>query len=309
MNKNKIIIGGAALVLGGAIATGVILNIAEQASDKKRADNDTSQKIEELDFKDFEDEEKFSFCQGVEEIKGVYSNLIFGNEKGDVEYTSNDISVFDKERNKLYILGRRIEYKYLGDAKIQGPDGQGTINIEENGVTTEYYNRNSAPVRIDYNAGIINPAPERKNNDWVTVKIKSVGTLMGFTEEREDEEVGDAKVFCSSFSLDGATIFPDYFSFNKICPDHSPNPGVKFSGNFKFECGGIDNEKGIEILKEYQMLEKSKNEFDLLLKDNVEENVKNDLEDFIKDDQADKREINDKLQQLRDEMKASDSIK
>ena len=45
MDKNKIIIGGAALVLGGAIATGVILNIGEQSSNNKKCKRHKSHKF------------------------------------------------------------------------------------------------------------------------------------------------------------------------------------------------------------------------------------------------------------------------
>ncbi len=304
MNKNTLIIGGAILVIGGAIATGALLNDAEKSSKGKQADENMAQELEEQSFKDFEDEDRYSFCQGREEIKGVYTNSIFGNEKGNVEYTSDDISVFDKENNKLYILGRRIEYKYSGNAKMEIAGGQGTMDIEERGVTTEYFSRYGAPVRIDYNAKIINPAPERKSSDWVVINIKSIGTLMGFTDEREEIETGDAKVFCSSFNLDGAFDSSEYFSFKKACPDHSPNPGVNFSGNFKFECGGVENKRGIEIAKEYKESEQLENEFKAITDDDNEE-IENEFKNLIKEEQPVGQDIQKKLQGMGDEIKAN----
>lgn len=310
MNKNTLIIGGVVLVIGGAVATGAFLNNeSERASKDVRLDDGIGQEIEEQNFKDFENEEKYSFCQGREEIRGVYTNSVFGNEKGDVEYISDDISVFDKEKNKLYILGRRIEYKYLGKTKIAIADGQGTMDIEESGVTVEYFSKYSAPIRIDYNANIINSAPERKSTDWVVITIKSVGSLMGFTDEREDVDAGDAKVFCSSFNLESAFKSSEYFSFEKACPNYSPNPGVTFSGNFKFECGGIDNERGIEIVREYKKQEELRNEFDNVL--NLDENGNNstnEFEDFIKEEPSDNRDVQKKLQEMREDIKASQSI-
>ena len=304
MNKNYVIIGGAFLIVGGAIATGIALSNPEKSTSNERADKNIAQDMLEQDFKDFEDEENYSFCQGREEIKGVYENSVFGNEKGDVKYISDDISVFDKKRNKLYILGRRIEYQYLGDGKMQIADGEGTMNFEENGVVTEYFGMNSAPVRIDYNSKIINPAPERKSTDWVVVKIKSIGSLMGITDEREDVTSGDAKVFCSVFSLGDAFISPDYISFEKACPDNSPNPGVKFSGNFKFECGAVDNERGIEIAKEYQEKEQLEKEFDAI-SDEENDEIGNDFEGVIKESQSDDLDMQRKLQEMRAEMKNS----
>ncbi len=135
MNKKNLIIGGAILVLGGAIATGVILNNPEQSTKREKVDDNISQALtEEQNFKDWENEDKYSFCQGQEEIKGVYTSSILGAEKGNVEYTSEDISLFDKEKNKLYILGRKIKYKYTGDKTFEMMQGSGNMTVEEQGM-------------------------------------------------------------------------------------------------------------------------------------------------------------------------------
>jgi hypothetical protein len=262
MDRNSLIIGGAIIIIGGAIATGAILSNGDQSSSDKKVDDGVSQELtEEQNFKDWENEEKFSFCQGVEEIKGIYTSSIMGSEKGNVEYTSEDISVLDKEKNRLYILGRKIKYKYSGDKTIDMLTGSGSMQVEEEGMTTEYYTKNTAPVRIDFNSKIINPAPERKNNDWVVINTKGEGTLMGLTDTREDTENGDAKVFCASFNLSDAFVTPEYISFEKTCPNYSPTPEASFSGNFKYACGGIDNERGLEIVNEYKKSEEIMNEF------------------------------------------------
>ncbi|MFA5020556.1 MAG: hypothetical protein WC517_00630 [Patescibacteria group bacterium] len=314
MNKT-IIIGGATIVIAGAIATGSLLNNQRQdnpfnipAGEDDSAGN--AQKIEDLYFEGLEDKDRYTFCLGKEEIKGVYTNAVFGNEKGNVEYISEDISVFDKESNKLYILGRKIDYKYSGNANLAIQSGDGSLEITESGVTTEYYKKNSAPIRIDYNSKIINPAPDRENTDWVAIKIKSRGTLMGLTQERVDEETGDAKVFCSNFSLagqllkNGAFITPDFFSFEKACPDYSPNPGVSFSGNFKFECQNIENKRGIELVKEYQEIEKLREEFKAINESGEDDDPGAEFREIIPESDSDDSDIQNKLQQLRDEMKA-----
>jgi len=262
MDKKILIIGGVVLAIGGAIAVGSILNDPEQSSKGEKVDETISQELmEEQNFKDWENEEKYSFCQGVEEIKGIYISSTLGFEKGNVEYTSEDISLFDKEKNKLYILGRKIKYKYSGNKTIQIGIGDGSMSIEEEGMINEYYTKNTAPARIDFNSKIINPAPERKSNNWVVINTKGVGTLMGFTDSREDITRGDAKVFCASFNLADAFITPEYISFEKTCPDYSPTPEANFSGNFKYACGGIDNKKGLELVLEYKKSEELMNEF------------------------------------------------
>lgn len=300
MERNKLLIGGSILIVGGAIATGVILNNPESSSDGKRVDDDMSQEIEEQNFKDFADENRYSFCQGREEIKGPYTSSVFGNEKGDIEYISEDISVFDKEKNKLFILGRKIEYKYSGTGQTQASFGEGKMEIEESGMTVEYYDKFSAPVRIDYNAKIIYPAPERKENDWVVIETKGRGTVMGFTQESVDTTMGDAKTFCPPFALNDAFITPDYFSFEKTCSAGSIGSGFNFSGNFKFECGGIDNERGIEIAKEYKGLEEAREM--LNSSSNNNENEENEFQDIIKEEEPDDQDIQKKLQQMRDEL-------
>jgi len=306
MNKSNLIIGGAILVIGGAIATGVILNNPEQSLKGEKVDEGVSQQLtEDQNFKDWENEEKYSFCQGVEEIKGIYTSSILGSEKGNIEYTSEDISLFDKEKNKLYILGRKIKYKYSGDKTIEMASGSGSMSIEEEGMTNEYYAKNTAPVRIDYSSKIINPAPDRKSNDWVVINTKGVGTLMGITDEREDITRGDAKVFCSSFNVDDAFITSEYFSFEKACPDYSPTPEAKFSGNFKYECGGVDNERGLELVKEYKKSEETMNEFNSISNDHNEgdESAEDDLGGARSDqDRPSNEEMKIRLQEAMNEM-------
>lgn len=308
MNKNTLLIGGAIIVIGGAIATGVFLNNSgfdnsKQNSSDLRLDENAREEIEESNFEDFADEDKYSFCQGREEIKGPYTSSVFGNEKGNIEYISEDINVFDKEKNKLFILGRKIQYKYSGTAQTQASIGEGSMEIEESGMTVEYYSKFSAPVRIDYNAKIINPAPERKKNDWVVIETKGRGNVMGFTQESVDTEMGDAKTFCPAFSLNGAFISPDYFSFEKSCAELSSGLGFTFSGNFKFECGGIDNEKGIEIIKEYKFLEEARGMLDSSSDANDDET--NEFQDVIKEEEPDNPDIKKKLEEMREDIKAN----
>lgn len=307
MNKKTLLIGGAIIVIGGAIATGAFLNHSgfdnsKQNSNDLRLDENEREGIEESNFQDYADEDKYSFCQGREEIRGPYISSVFGDEKGEIEYISEDISVFDKEKNKLFILGRKIQYKYSGTGQMQAQVGEGTVDIEESGVTVEYYDKFSAPVRADYNTQIIYPAPERKKNDWVVIERKGVGTVMGFTQESVDTEMGDAKTFCPPFALTNAFITSDYFSFEKSCSDLSSGLGFSFSGNFKFECGGIDNEKGIEIVKEYKILEEARDMLDS--SSDADDGETNEFQDVIKEEHPDNQDIKKKLEELKGDIRA-----
>ncbi len=301
----KLLIGGAILVIGGAIATGVALNNFDSSSSGKRVDDDMVQEMEEQNFKDFADEDRYSFCQSREEIKGPYTSSVFGNEQGDIEYISEDINFLDKEKNKLFILGRNIKYKYSGKGQLNNNIGEGMVDIEEEGGTVEYYSLFTAPLRADYNAKIIYPAPERKKNDWVVIERNGRGTVMGFTQEDTYTERGDAKTFCPPFSLKNAFITPDYISFEESC-DNGEGGGFRFSGNFKFECGGIDNERGIEIVKEYKALEDVREM--LNSSSEADDSEENEFQDLIKDNSSDDRDIQKKLQQMRDDMRYESTI-
>jgi len=298
MDKKTLIASAGILAVGGAIAGGLLLNNFETSSRDKNPDENIANEIEEQNFKDFADENRYSFCQSREVIKGPYTSSVFGNEQGEVEYISEDINVLDKEKNKLFILGREIKYKYSGKGEVAIEDGEGSKEIEESGMTVEYYSKFNAPTRIDYNAKLIYPAPERKRNDWVTIETKGVGTIMGFSQERVDQEMGDAKTFCPPFSISKALVTPEYFSIENSCASGS-GLGFNFSGDFKFECGGIDNEKAIEIVREYKQREEARKVFD---SSTDEEELGNEFKDIIGESADDSRDTQKKLQQIRDEL-------
>ena len=317
MDKKILLIGAGVVIAGGAIATGMLLKNDSNNNPfdiplGQESSRGSEEKIEQLYFDELRNKERYAFCIGKEEIKGIYKNSVYGNEEGFVDYNSDDISVFDKEDNKLYILGRKIKYEYSGSADVSNQAGQGSMEINEGGAVTEYYKKAGAPVRIDYNSKIINPAPERKNKDWVLVTIKSIGTVMGLTQERTDEEKGDAKVFCSNFSLqgnpleNGALVTSDYFSFQKECPDYSPNPGASFSGNFTFECSNIDSAQGVELLKEYKTMEEAEKDFNSIREDDSAPQKENqELENAINGSGSGQgvEDIKGKLEDLKTEMK------
>ena len=316
MNKN-LLIGAGIVVIGGAVAASALLNggsgeknifnIPQQQADPQS----DGKKIEELYFDELQNEDRYVFCIGKETISGDYKNTIAGIEEGEINYVSNDLSVFDKDSNKLYILGRSIDYHYSGNADLSSGAGQGILQINESGNTVEYYKKNSAPVRIDHNSKTLFPAPERKKSDWVAIVTKSTGTVMGVTQTSTEEETGDAKTLCSYFSLagdplkNGAVITPEFFSFKGRCPDYSPNPGISFSGNFEFECSNIDSKQGVELLKDYKEREEMRDAFNNINND-LEPQEDNGLKDAIDESEPvqSPEDIQGKLDELKNEMKA-----
>lgn len=246
--KRELAIGITAVASVALIAGGFYLS-------KSNSGNRDQKSIDEMYFEMLLNSDKYVFCLGEESITGRYSNDILGNESGQIDYQSKDISVFDKEQNKLYILGREIEYKYNGKGGIVNQAGVGSIETNEQGQLTEYYDKNEAPVRIEYLSGIIFPAPDRRSKDWVTLTIKGMGTVLGYTEDRVDVSQGDAKTYCSFFPFSQKSFDAD-INFSGKCSEGITIPGVSFDGNFKYTCTIIDSKLGVEKLKEYRASEK-----------------------------------------------------
>lgn len=310
----KIFLGLGAIATAGAIAGGVYFSQNNPFNLEPSPDVSTEdqQKIEQLYFDELKDTDRYTFCQGKEKVTGTYKNSIVGNESGQVDYRSEDVSVFDKESKKLYILGRTIDYKYHGQGDLSNLIGEGSLETKESGNITEYYKKNMAPVRIDYNANILYPAPERKKTDWVVSMTKGIGTVMGLTQERVDEEAGDAKVLCSYFSLaggplkNGAIVTPDSFSFQGTCPDNSPTPGVSFSGNFEFECNNIGSLEGIELLKNYKEKEELRDNLTKINESGADSSQDNAFKGVIDSQEKpdDPEALRAKLEEMKKEMQA-----
>jgi hypothetical protein len=270
----KLLLGLGGIACAGAIGAGVLVynsSFSDKGNQKvnqeeigQGIDEETKAKLEELYFEELKNKDRYTFCIGKEKIFGIYSNSVMGNESGEIDYTSEEINVIDNESQKMYILGRTIDYKYNGEGTTFNSVGSGIIKTKESGSITEYYKKNQAPIRIDYYSKMIFPAPDRKVKDWVYVNVEMTGTVMGFTDERQDTSMEDAKTFCLPFSLagrpleNGAIISPDFFSFSKKCEVPALSPGVSFEGDFEFTCDNIDYTQGINLLEMY----KSKEEID-----------------------------------------------
>lgn len=269
--KRELIIGWGAIAAAGLIAGGIYFsqnnpfNIEPTQEDVEA----NRQKIEELYFEELKNTERYVFCVGKETIKGDYSNSIMGDEKGEIDYVSQEVNLIDKESGKMYLLARSIDYNYQGQGVISYGFGDGTIDTKENGSVTEYYKKNEAPVHVDYGSGTIFPAPDRKSKDWFFVNVNMIGSALGATQSSQETSKEDAKTFCPPFKIgsdllaSGALVTPESFSFRKSCEAPEVNPGVSFLGNYEFNCDNIDYLGAIEMLKDYQIkeqLQNSKNE-------------------------------------------------
>lgn len=265
--KRELIIGGGAIAAAGLIAGGIYLS-QNNPFNIKPGQEDTEvnrEKMEELYFEELKDTERYVFCVGKETIKGDYANSIMGNEKGEIDYVSQEVNLIDKESGKMYLLARSIDYNYQGQGLISYEFGDGTIDTKESGSLTEYYKKNDAPVHVDYNSGTVFPAPDRKSKDWVFVNVNMTGAALGAVQSAQETSKEDAKTFCPPVKLSsnplesGAVITPESFSVSRPCDAPAVNPGVSFSGDYEFNCLGIDYSQAIELLKDYQAKEQLQN--------------------------------------------------
>ncbi len=261
--KKELIIGLGAIAAVGVVAAGVYLSKDEISGlgIEPPKEGEYQEKIDDLYFDELKNPERYIFCVAKEKISGTYSNQIMADEEGELNYTSEGVEVFDKQDNKIYILSREIVYKYQGQAVSENAIGSGLIEIEESGRLVEYYKKNDAPIRLDYNSNILFPAPERKTKDWVYVNSVLTGTAMGLTQKTTETSKEDAKTFCQPFGLGGsasnkgAVIAPDSFYFSKDCTTPTVTPGVSFYGNFDYVCDNLDYLKAVDLLKYYRDLE------------------------------------------------------
>lgn len=265
--KREIIIGGGVIAAAGLIAGGIYLsqnnpfNIEPTQEDAEA----NRQKIEELYFEELKNTERYVFCVGKETVKGDYSNSIMGNEKGEVDYVSQEVNLIDKESGKMYLLARSIDYNYQGQGVVSYGFGDGTIDTKENGSVTEYYKKNEAPVHVDYNSGTVFPAPDRKSKDWVFVNVNMTGSALGATQSSQETSKEDAKTFCQPIKLSGnpleagAVVNSESLFVNRSCDAANVNPGVSFSGKYEFNCLKTDYLLAIQMLKEYQSKEQLQN--------------------------------------------------
>lgn len=261
----KLLIGLGGVAAAGVIAGGIYFATSgndfaflkqEGAEERERQEN--AEKIEALYLDELKDSDRYSFCAGSESITGTYRNTVVMQEEGEVKYSSTDLSLLDKESNKLYLLGRTINYQYQGEGSSDSGIGAGLIKTEEGGQLTEYYKKSEAPVRLDYPSGILFPAPDRGSKDWVIIKTKLIGTMMGVTQETEETSEGDAKTFClpidlkNNSSAAGFSASQEQIAYDGNCAAPEVTPGVSFSGRYKYRCDFVDYEQGVELLENYK---------------------------------------------------------
>jgi hypothetical protein len=237
-------------------------NLAYQGTEIGTSPEDKT-KLEELYFEELKNTDRYSFCTGRETITGTYENSIMGTEKGTVLYTSEELNLFDRDANKLYILGRTVRYTYDGKSNIANGVGTGEMVMRERGELSEYYKKNTALVRVDFTTKIFFPAPTGKTTNWVTTDIQSSGTVLGATQRAEEVTYENPKVFCGPISFADKPLSAEIlgegssFTFDERCPAQGGILEASFTGDEKFTCIPTSTNEAIELLKTYEENETS----------------------------------------------------
>lgn len=313
------LIGLGGIAAAGALAGGIYFatsgdfSFLKQEGEEERERQENTEKIEALYFDELKDTDRYAFCLGVEKITGTYRNTVMANEEGELSYSSSDISLLDKESQKLYLLGRTIDYQYQGESQPELGIGNGLIQVEESGRLTEYYKKSEAPIRLDYFSKTLFPAPERQSKDWVMVTNKLTGSLMGVTQERTETSQEDAKTFCGPINLKlsakaSADQEPIAYSGNCVAPE--VNPGVSFSGHHNYNCNFIDYKRAIELLEDYKTKQALPKLGDLPTEPDevrADQSAQTEQAEGVESSRPNSDEIKKQLEDLRQEIQADQS--
>lgn len=252
--KKEILIGLGAVTCVGAIVGGVMLKNNDFNFLKNSEKENYNDKIEALWKDELKDENKYLFCLGEMKINSNHADLTLGFY-GKIDYTSKEVSVYDKEKEKIYIISRQSNYSYDGVIKqnLGGTVGL-DIPVKEIGKLSETYKKNEMPIRLDYANNFIVSDPDAKNKQWVVVTIG------------EDISSGMPHHGCSGiYSLNNAPGVDLLVGGQQIIIDRECNEsimGAKYDGSFKYQCNQVDYKQAIDLFdttKIEEELQNSKN--------------------------------------------------
>ncbi len=299
MEKN-IIIGtiavASAVLIGGAIY---------QASNSreielKSGEGATQEQKEALFREELKDTSKYSFCLGQAKIQTAYTDPVL-NSNGQIDYQSKELLVLDKQRNRFLVLG--IEAKYTNKGTVAMPMGDLTTNvpIDERGTISEYYSKNEAPIRIDYGSNSIFTVIDTREKNWVISNLD------------ESQKVSPAIGCPGVFALDNAPgkdllAGSDNILIDREC-EMSDISG-KYSGEFSYRCTAVDYRQAESLMDEFKTKDELYKTKDLTPFDSSQE--KPEINDASaggqtpepEKSQANPENVQDLLQQIKDDMKA-----
>jgi hypothetical protein len=297
--KKEIIIGVAAVATVGAIGVGAFL-MSSQGNDLRQGNDKNStvseedrKKIEDLTWDEWSNVSKYGFCLGEAKINTAYSDPIL-NGAGMVDHNSKEVLLLDKEKNRIYIITREINFKYKGSIDVKMGDLSVHVPVSESGNLSETYNRNEMPVRIDFASNYITTNPDTKKTNWVYSVID------------EETEMVMPRTGCAGiYKLDNSMgkdllIGNEQIIIERECNEHDVSGN--YEGNFDFSCSAIDHKHARELFD----LVREKEE----LKKYIDSNGENTEVDTATDGSLRSTEdIKKALEQMKQEMNASQTIK
>lgn len=270
--KKEIWIGLGAIACAGAIVGGVMIKNNDFNFIKDHEEEDYSDKIEALWKDELKDKNKYSFCLGEMEINSNHADSALGFY-GKINYTSKEVSVYDKEKDKIYIMSRQSDYSYDGVIKqMLGGTMKLDVPVTERGKLAETYTKNEMPIRLDYSNNFITSDPDVKNKQWAVVTIG------------EDVSSGMPHHGCAgTYSLDNKVGADMLVGGQQVIISRECNEGLmgaKYDGSFEYQCNEISYDQAMEMLdksKTTEQLQNSKN------KEVFENDEGRDIEDAVGD--------------------------
>lgn len=249
--KKEIWIGLGAIACAGAIVGGVMVNNNDFNFLEKKQEEDYGSKIEELWKNDLKDESKYSFCLGKMKINSNHADSTLGFY-GKINYTSQEVSVYDKEKDKIYIISRESNYSYDGVMKQMLGGTMGLdVPVKEKGELAETYKKNEMPLRLDYTNNYVMSDPDVKNKQWTTVVIG------------EDVSSGMPHHGCSGmYSLNNKAGVDMLAGGQQIIIDRECNEavmGTKYDGNFEYQCNEISYNEAMTMFEDSKIKEQLQN--------------------------------------------------
>lgn len=238
--KKEIWIGLGTIACAGAIAGGVMLKNNDFNFIKDHENEDYKEKIEELWKDELKDKDKYSFCLGEMKINSNHVDSVLGFY-GKINYTSKEVSVYDKEKDKIYVMSRQSDYSYDGTIKqMLGGTMALDVPVKERGKLSETYGKNEMPIRLDYANNYVVSDPEVKNKQWAVVTIG------------EDVSSGMPHHGCSGmYSLDNKVGVDMLVGGQQVIIDRDCNEGLmgaKYDGSFEYRCNEISYDQAMQML-------------------------------------------------------------
>jgi hypothetical protein len=243
--KKEFIIGIGAVATAGMIIGAVAVFNPLSPEKEKDEIQSNKEKVEQLWLDELKDESKYSFCLAEGKIETAHSDPLLAAQ-GLLKHDSKEVLLYDKQKQKLFVMVRELKFSYDGVIKKMGGLSL-NLSVKEHGSLTESYGRNEMPIRIDYYGNYIATDPDTKKKDWVVSDING-----------EQEAVSSRTGCAGVYQLDNSPgqdllVGGEQILINKSCKESDISGS--YDGSFSFNCQMLDAQAALEMVEEYKSKE------------------------------------------------------